>query len=222
MSKGDRPGLLLPFENKRIIRIRNSVYTETETPQRVYGEEITKINNRTYREWDPRRSKPAAAILNGLRRFPIRENDSVLYLGASTGTTISHISDICPAGTIYGVEVSYEPFSKLLDLAKKRNNLYPILEDANSPEKYSFFIEHVDVMYQDISQRNQIQIFKNNVNTFNPKRGFLVLKIRSVKSTEDSRSILNTAMDQLSVYHLKEVINLKPYDTDHYLITLDT
>ncbi|MEM2634284.1 MAG: fibrillarin-like rRNA/tRNA 2'-O-methyltransferase, partial [Nitrososphaerales archaeon] len=52
----------------------------------VYNEKLIKLNGLEYRVWDPFRSKLAAALLKGLKEFPISENSKVLYLGVSTGT----------------------------------------------------------------------------------------------------------------------------------------
>ena len=71
----------------------------------VYGEELIQ-EKEEYRIWNPRRSKLAAALLNGLENLDISEDAKVLYLGASTGTTVSHISDIVTDGRIYAVEFS--------------------------------------------------------------------------------------------------------------------
>ena len=56
----------------------------------VYGEELIQ-EDVEYRIWNPRRSKLAAALLNGLGNLDLEETSKVLYLGASTGTTVSHI-----------------------------------------------------------------------------------------------------------------------------------
>ena len=41
---------------------------------------------------------------NDLKDFPFNQKSDVLYLGVSTGTTISHISDIVgQKGTIFGI-----------------------------------------------------------------------------------------------------------------------
>ena len=71
----------------------------------VYGEELIQ-EDVEYRIWNPRRSKLAAALLNGLKNLELDDASKVLYLGASTGTTVSHISDIVINGRIYAVEFS--------------------------------------------------------------------------------------------------------------------
>ena len=79
------------------------LFTENFTPQKqVYKEKLVVKNGIEYRNWEPFRSKLAACIMNGLEEFPFHDKSSVLYLGVSTGTTISHISDIVgPKGMIF-------------------------------------------------------------------------------------------------------------------------
>ena len=99
----------------------------------VYGEELIQ-EKEEYRIWNPRRSKLAAALLNGLENLDISEDAKVLYLGASTGTTVSHISDIVTDGRIYAVEFSPTTAKKLVRLARQRTNIAPILGDATKPK----------------------------------------------------------------------------------------
>ena len=47
-----------------------------------------------YRVWNPFRSKLAAAILGGVDQIHMPPGSKVLYLGAASGTTVSHVSDI--------------------------------------------------------------------------------------------------------------------------------
>ena len=44
--------------------------------------------------WNPFRSKLAAAILGGVDQIHMPVGSKVLYLGAASGTTVSHVSDI--------------------------------------------------------------------------------------------------------------------------------
>lgn len=56
-----------------------------------------------YRAWNPFRSKLAAAILGGVDQIHIKPGCKVLYLGAASGTTVSHVSDIVgPVSGWYG------------------------------------------------------------------------------------------------------------------------
>ncbi len=213
---------LSTLDSKRIYIEGKKLYTRSETARSVYGEVTKKISGSFYRYWNPKRSKLSAAFIKGLKFFPFSETSNVLYLGASTGTTVSHLSDICTLGKIYAVELSYEPFTKLLSLAENRTNIYPILEDANLVERYSFFLENVDIIYQDISQRNQIQIFNNNADVFREARkALLVIKIRAISSRQNEEEILNKAISEIDDFRVIQKVNLVPYDKANYMLYLE-
>ena len=57
----------------------------------VDGTEKTKVE---YRVWNPFRSKLAAAILGGVDQIHMTPGSKVLYLGAASGTSVSHVSDV--------------------------------------------------------------------------------------------------------------------------------
>ncbi len=210
------------FENRRIILDKGKIASLSNYSSSVYGEKIKNYNGTYMREWNPRRSKMAAAILKGFRNTPFNEHSTVLYLGASTGTTVSHISDISNHGKIYAVEISYDSFIKLYSLAGKRNNIYPILEDANIPERYSFFVEDPDIIYQDIAQRNQIEIFNKNAEVFNTvRKAILIIKIRAISSSKSERYTLQTALRNIQGFKVKDVIDLKPYDIGNYFVYME-
>lgn len=206
----------------RIIRLRGELYTVTDYTKPLFGEKIISYMGNRVRHWDPKRSKLAAAILNGMDIMPIRQDSSVVYLGASTGTTVSYISDICSKGRIYAIEVSFESFYKLLSLAEKRNNIIPVLEDANMPERYSFFVENPDLIYQDIAQRNQVQIFNTNADAFpEVRKAILVIKTRSISSRQDENAILATALSGLKNFKPVKSYKLTPYDQANYLVYME-
>ena len=90
-----------------IFREKNRLFTlNLIRGSRVYGEELIERNGNEYREWIPSRSKLAAAVLNNLKKLPVKKDSKILYLGAASGTTVSHISDFCLKGQIYAVEFS--------------------------------------------------------------------------------------------------------------------
>ncbi len=69
------------------------LYTKNLIPgKRVYGERLITYKNIEYREWDPYRSKLAALLLENPKIDFLKSNLKCLYLGASSGTTISHLS----------------------------------------------------------------------------------------------------------------------------------
>ncbi|MEM1883448.1 MAG: fibrillarin-like rRNA/tRNA 2'-O-methyltransferase, partial [Candidatus Bathyarchaeia archaeon] len=123
----------------------------------VYGERLIRYKDVEYRLWDPYRSKIAAAILKGLKAMPIKPGHKVLYLGAASGTTASHVSDIVgEEGHVYCIEFAPRPLKELINnVCRYRPNMSPILADARFPEKYAYLIEKVDVIYCDIAQPEQ-------------------------------------------------------------------
>lgn len=74
-----------------------SVYGEKRISIDVGGEDNAKIE---YRVWNPFRSKLAAGVLGGMDKIFIAPGAKVLYLGAASGTSVSHVADIvgpvCP------------------------------------------------------------------------------------------------------------------------------
>ena len=123
----------------------------------VYGEKLVKIDDEEYRIWDPFRSKLAAALKKGLRDFPIGFGDKILYLGASTGTTVSHVSDLVGnKGLVFAVEPAVRVARELIEnVASRRKNVIPIMEDARRPESYFSIFGTVDLVYCDIAQYDQ-------------------------------------------------------------------
>ena len=207
---------------ERLIRIGKDFFTITEYKKAVFGEDIINYGGKFARRIEPKRSKLGAALMNGLDYLPLKEDSCILYLGASTGTTASYLSDICTNGRIYAVEISIESFYRLLGLAEKRRNIYPILEDANLPEKYSFFIDKVDVIYQDIAQRNQIQIFNLNAEMFaDAKHALLIVKTRSISSRFPEQTLLKTALKEIKSFHVRKIIDLSPFDQSNFLVYME-
>ncbi len=182
----------------------------------VWNEKI--INN--YRIWNPRRSKLCAMILNKCKTMPVKRNSKILYLGASSGTTASYASDIADKGRIYCVEFSLRVFRDLILMCEKRKNTIPILADANRPESYRHIAEKVDVVYQDIAQRNQTDIFKKNIEMFLKKNGYAIImvKARSIDTTAKPAKVYKKAMNELSQFEIVETTELMPYERDHMSI----
>lgn len=87
-----------------------------------------------YRVWNPFRSKIASAVVSGVRNIYMEPGSKVLYLGGASGTTVSHVSDLVgPTGAVYAVEFSKRSGRDLVNMAKKRTNVIPIIEDARHP-----------------------------------------------------------------------------------------
>lgn len=190
---------------------------------RVYGERLQVRKKIEYRMWDPFRSKLAAAIMNGLKTFPFENAGRILYLGVSTGTTASHISDIVgPSGIIFGVEHASRVARDFLDrVASHRPNIIPILQDARRPSLYAGIFDKVDVVYVDIAQPDQTSIAIDNCRTHLGKGGFLLLvvKTRSIDTTRQPHSIIMQEAEKLEGdFDVKQIIDLRPYDKDHAMV----
>jgi|TARA_B100000809_G_scaffold185056_1_gene183071 fibrillarin-like pre-rRNA processing protein len=198
--------------------------TENLVPKnQVYNEKLVKIKGTEYRIWNPFRSKLAATIMNGLRDFPFMQKSSVLYLGVSTGTTISHISDIVGQnGIIFGIEHTSRVARDFLDrVASHRKNIIPIIQDARKPQEYFSVFKKVDIVYVDIAQPDQTDIAINNCKMYLKSNGylFLVIKTRSIDVTKDPKKVISNEIKKLeSLFEIKQIINLHPYDKDHAIV----
>jgi len=198
--------------------------TENLIPgNQVYNEKLVKIKGTEYRIWNPFRSKLAATIMNGLRDFPFMQKSSVLYLGVSTGTTISHISDIVGQnGIIFGVEHTSRVARDFLDrVASHRKNIIPIIQDARKPQEYFSVFKKVDVAYVDIAQPDQTDIAIDNCKMYLKSNGylFLVIKTRSIDVTKDPKKVISNEIKKLEpLFEIKQIINLQPYDKDHAIV----
>ncbi len=189
----------------------------------VYNEKLVSKKGIEYRLWDPFRSKLAASIMNGLEIFPFKEKSHVLYLGVSTGTTVSHISDIVgPQGIIFGVEHSSRVARDFLDrVASHRKNIIPIMQDARQPQQYFSVYSKVDVVYVDIAQPDQTDIAIKNCKMFLKDGGyiFLVIKARSIDVTKSPKKIIENEKSKLKDnFEIIQEIDLTPYDKDHAMI----
>jgi fibrillarin-like pre-rRNA processing protein len=190
--------------------------------QTVYGERTFNVSGKEYREWIPSRSKLAAALYKGLKDLDLKTGYKVLYLGASSGTTVSHVSDIAGEnGQVYAVEVSEEMGANLILLAEKRKNISPIISDARKPDEYPAGIPKCDFLYQDVAQRDQVEIFLKNIEMFlkNGGSAALAIKTRSVDVSKPSRKVVEDTVRALRArLDVKTSIDLYPYQKDHALI----
>lgn len=190
----------------------------------VYGEELIQ-EKEEYRIWNPRRSKLAAALLNGLENLDISEDAKVLYLGASTGTTVSHISDIVTDGRIYAVEFSPTTAKKLVRLSRQRTNIAPILGDATKPKNYLNITEKTDIVYCDVAQPTQSQLFMKNMNLIGKDDviGALMIKARSIDVVQKPKKIFKEEERKLREKGFKiiEKVKLEPYEKDHIAFVVE-
>jgi len=189
----------------------------------VYNERLVQHKGSEYRIWNPFRSKLAAAIMNDLKNFPFNQKSDVLYLGVSTGTTISHISDIVnQGGTIFGIEHASRVARDFLDrVATHRKNIVPIIQDARRPEEFFSVYKKVDIVYVDIAQPDQTNIAIENCRLYLKSGGylFLVIKTRSIDVVKDPKIVIKDEIKKLeTLFEIKQTIDLHPYDKDHAMV----
>jgi fibrillarin-like pre-rRNA processing protein len=203
-------------KNKRLI------YTKNLTPSKsFFGEELVREGGTEYRSWDVSRSKLGAAIKKGASQTGIKDKDLVLYLGASHGFTPSYVSDIVgKEGFVFCIDNAPRVVRDLVFVCEERINMAPILADANHPEEYKELVtKQVDVVYQDIAQRNQVEIFLKNCNAFLKKGGFglLAIKARSVDVSKWPKEIFKEVRRQLeqSSMVMVDYRELEPFERDH-------
>jgi fibrillarin-like pre-rRNA processing protein len=191
----------------------------------VYGERLVRFEGVEYRVWDAFRSKLVAAILKNLKTVPIKPSHRVLYLGAASGTTASHVSDIVgEKGHVYCVEFASRALRELVNnVCAYRLNMSPILEDARFPEKYGMFINgNVDDVYCDIAQPEQAKILADNADVFLKKSGWIMIavKAQSIDVTKEPSEVYKQEIRVLQNrgFRIEEVVRLEPYDIAHAMI----
>ncbi|KAL4557048.1 hypothetical protein LXL04_035218 [Taraxacum kok-saghyz] len=192
-----------------------AVYNEKRVS--VQNEDGTKVE---YRVWNPFRSKLAAAVLGGVDNIWMKPGSKVLYLGAASGTTVSHVSDLVgPTGCVYAVEFSHRSGRDLVNMAKKRTNVIPIIEDARHPAKYRMLVGMVDVIFSDVAQPDQARILALNASYFLKSGGYFVISIKAncIDSTVPAEAVFASEVKKLQAEQFKpmEQVTLEPFERDH-------
>ncbi|KAF6748063.1 hypothetical protein DFP72DRAFT_918022 [Ephemerocybe angulata] len=196
----------------------------------VYGEKRISIDGGVegtkteYRVWNPFRSKLAAGVLGGLDNIYIKPGAKVLYLGAASGTSVSHVADIVgPEGTVYAVEFSPRSGRDLINMAKKRTNVIPIVEDARLPQRYRMLLSIVDVIFADVAQPDQARIVVYNAQHFLKDGGHVVISIKAscIDSTMPAETVFAAEVEKLREGQFKplEQVTLEPYERDHAMVS---
>ncbi len=190
-----------------------------------YKENLYKTNKGELREWIPYKSKLAASILKGLDIEFMNKTRRILYLGVSTGTTVSHVSDIVSnEGVIYGVEIAPRVMLEFMSrVISNRDNIIPLFFDARIPGEYKDFIDYpVDLIYCDVAQPDQTRIAILNSQEFLKKGGYILyaIKARSIDASKDPKIIYKeeSATMKEEGFEIIKIIGLEPYERDHAMI----
>ncbi|MEM4780774.1 MAG: fibrillarin-like rRNA/tRNA 2'-O-methyltransferase [Halalkalicoccus sp.] len=180
----------------------------------VYGEPVRE----GWRAWDPNRSKLGAMIETGLD-LGLPEKPTVLYLGAASGTTVSHVADF--SGPTYAVEFAPRPVRDLVGVADDRGNLFALLKDARKPETYAHVVERgVDAIVQDVATRGQADVaIRNRAFLADDGRLLAAIKARSEDVTREPEDVFSDVLDRLETdYEILETERLEPYHDDHLAV----
>ena len=224
-------GIFIAKGKEDLLATLNMVPGET-----VYGEtkvavEDKKIVNGVpetikieYRIWNCFRSKLAACVYNGVNNIYMYPGAKVLYLGAASGTTVSHVSDIVgPEGIVYAIEYSERSGRDLVNMSKKRPNIVPIIEDARKPSKYRMLVGMVDCIFSDVAQPDQARIICINAENFLKNGGGFVFSIKAncIDSTADPAVVFTQQIEELKQngFKPKEQVTLEPFERDHAVAT---
>jgi len=222
IEKHRHKGVFIAKGKEDVLVTKNLVPGES-----VYGEKRIAVDNEDgkveYRVWNPFRSKIAAAIVGGIDNIWIQPGSKVLYLGAASGTTVSHVSDVVgPTGLVYAVEFSHRSGRDLINVAKRRTNIIPIVEDARFPQKYRMLVGMVDVLFADVAQPDQARIFELNARYFLKAGGKFVISIKAncIDSTATAEVVFAQQVNQLKQdgFRPQEQITLEPYERDHAVV----
>jgi|TARA_B100001996_G_scaffold66530_1_gene48243 fibrillarin-like rRNA methylase len=200
----------------------------------VRGERRKRDGRIEWRRWDPTRSKVAAAILR-TREEPSSllptPGSTCLYLGASSGGTVSHIHDfVCGAenhhgGQLVAVEISPRMVRDLVKLSDRRPGLVPVLGDARKPEQIAAFIRgKANWIHQDLSIADQAETFVKMATSFLAPGGIglLSLKAASERASEgDDNSRFQKAEQILRDSDLvfQERMDLKGLEEQHVVFS---
>ncbi|GLG99251.1 rRNA 2'-O-methyltransferase fibrillarin [Gryllus bimaculatus] len=229
--RGGKKVIIEPHRHEGVFIARgkeDALVTMNMVPgEAVYGEKRIQVEEGEtkleYRVWNPFRSKLAAAILGGVDKIHMPPGTKVLYLGAASGTTVSHVSDVVgPEGLVYAVEFSQRSGRDLINMAKKRTNVIPIIEDARHPHKYRMLVGMVDTVFADVAQPDQARIVSLNAQHFLKNGGHFVISIKAscIDSTATPEAVFASEVKKLQADKLKpqEQITLEPYERDHAVV----
>ncbi|WPH03365.1 Fibrillarin [Acrodontium crateriforme] len=202
---------------------RISIDTPNTTSGDAAGADGPTSTKTEYRVWNPFRSKLAAGILGGLENIHMKPGSKVLYIGAASGTSVSHVADIVgPTGTVFAVEFSHRSGRDLINMATHRTNVIPIVEDARHPLKYRMLVGMVDCIFADVAQPDQARIVGLNAHQFLKVGGGVLISIKAscIDSTAAPDAVFAREVVKLREERIKpkEQLTLEPFERDHAMV----
>ena len=151
----------------------------------------------------------------------VRPGAKVLYLGAASGTSVSHVADIVGnTGTVFAVEFSHRSGRDLIQMATKRTNVIPIIEDARHPLRYRMLVSMVDVLFADVAQPDQARIVGLNAHLYLKVGGGVVVSVKAncIDSTAAPEAVFAREVQKMKEERIKpfEQLTLEPFERGEY------
>ncbi len=216
-----------------VFRIGGKLATRSLAPGfKVYGEETTRVDGVEYRFWNAYRSKLGGGLVKGLKTMAVKPGARVLYLGAASGTTASHVSDVVGSeGVVLCVEFAPRSMRDLVAVCERRENMLPLLNDARNPKAYAGVVRdecggQVDVIFEDVADPEQARILVENAKAFLKKGGhaMIAVKAKSISASEDVQKIFANVEKELEAsgagLKIVEKLDLAPFDLEHEMLVL--
>ena len=179
------------MKEARIFQIQIGNEEQLATKNMVKGtktrkEKIVIVNNEEFLEWNPYKSKLAAAIRNGLQILPIIKNSKVVCINLLEESTMLHISNIVGSGgSVFVIDVNKNKKSFLNKLVNTHKNIIPIYDKVDELSFSSSITGKVDALYVDLPESEQIEQIVRNYGSLLKNEGFLMLVAK-----KDSDAIL--------------------------------
>ena len=143
---------------------------------KTHKEKIVIVNDEEFLEWNPYKSKLAAAIRNGLQILPIIKNSKVVCICPLEESTILHISNIVGnGGSVFVIDVNKNKKSFLNKLVNTHKNIIPIYDTIDELSFSSSITGKVDALYVDITEAEQIKQIVDKCELLLKNEGFLML-----------------------------------------------
>ena len=145
----------------------------------------------------------------------------MLYLGAASGTSVSHVADIVgPTGTVFAVEFSHRSGRDLINMATHRTNVIPIIEDARHPLRYRMLVSMVDVIFADVAQPDQARIVGLNAHLYLKVGGGVVVSVKAncIDSTAAPEAVFAREVQKMKEERIKpfEQLTLEPFERGEF------
>ena len=169
------------MKETRIFQIQIGNEEQLATKNMVKGvktrkEKIVIVNDEEFLEWNPYKSKLAAAIRSGLQILPIIKNSKVVCINPLEESTILHISNIVGSGgSVFVIDVNKNKKSFLNKLVDTHENIIPIYDTIDELSFSSSITGKVDALYVDITGAEQIKQIVDKCELLLKNEGFLML-----------------------------------------------